>query len=68
QVILRFGDDDARTLAIIARLQADGVAYAGGARWRGLWVMRLSVIGWPTTDDDAVRTADAIVTAFRANT
>ena len=67
QLILRFGDDDARTLATIARLQADGVAYAGGAKWRGLWVMRLSVIGWSTTDDDAVRTADAIVAAFRAN-
>lgn len=67
QVILRFGDDDARTLATIVRLQADGVAYAGGAKWRGLWVMRLSVMGWPTTDDDAVRTADAIVAAFRAN-
>jgi glutamate/tyrosine decarboxylase-like PLP-dependent enzyme len=45
QAILRFGDDDARTLAAIARLQADGVAYAGGAKWRGKWVMRLSVIG-----------------------
>jgi glutamate/tyrosine decarboxylase-like PLP-dependent enzyme len=67
QLILRFGDDDAHTLATIARLQADGVAYAGGAKWRGLWVMRLSVIGWPTTDDDALRTADAIVAAFRAN-
>ena len=41
QAILRFGGDDARTLAAIARLQADGVAYAGGARWRGQWVMRI---------------------------
>lgn len=67
QAILRFGDDDARTLAAIARLQADGVAYAGGARWRGQWVMRISVSGWSTTDEDALRTADAIVAAWRSS-
>jgi glutamate/tyrosine decarboxylase-like PLP-dependent enzyme len=66
QAILRFGDDDTKTLGAIARLQADGVAYAGGARWRGQWVMRLSVSGWSTTDDDAARTAEAIVAAWRA--
>ncbi len=67
QAILRFGDDDTRTLAAIARLQADGVAYAGGARWRGRWVMRISVSGWSTTDEDALKTADAIVSAWRSN-
>lgn len=67
QAILRFGDDDARTLATIARLQADGVAYAGGAKWRGKWVMRISVSGWPTTDGDALRTVDAIVAAWRSS-
>jgi len=67
QAILRFGDDDARTLATIARLRADGVAFAGGARWRGQWVMRISVSNWSTTDDDARKTADAIVTAWRSN-
>jgi glutamate/tyrosine decarboxylase-like PLP-dependent enzyme len=66
QVILRFGDDDTSTLAAIARLQADGVAFAGGAKWRGQWVMRLSVSGWSTTDDDALKTADAIIAAWRA--
>lgn len=66
QVILRFGDDDARTLAAIARLQADGEAFAGGAKWRGQWVMRISVSGWATTTEDAARTADAIVAAWRA--
>lgn len=67
QAILRFGDDDERTLATIARLQADGVAFAGGARWRGKWVMRISVSGWPTTLQDAGRTADAIISAWRAS-
>ena len=49
------------------RLQADGVAYAGGAKWRGRWVMRISVSGWSTTDVDALETADAIVVAWRSN-
>mgnify|MGYP003336755522 CR=1 FL=1 len=32
QLILRFGDDDKRTLGTIDRLQQDGVAFAGGAK------------------------------------
>lgn len=67
QAILRFGGSDERTLATIARLQADGVAYAGASKWKGQWVMRISVSGWATSDDDARRTAAAIVAAFRAN-
>ena len=67
QAILRFGDDDAKTLATIARLQADGIAFAGGGRWRGKWVMRISVSGWPTNGQEAGRTADAIVAAWRAS-
>jgi hypothetical protein len=66
QLILRFGDDDQRTLGTIDRLQQDGVAFAGGAKWMGKWVMRVSVSGASTTDDDARRTAQAIVTAWRA--
>jgi glutamate/tyrosine decarboxylase-like PLP-dependent enzyme len=66
QVMLRFGDDDQRTLGTIARLQSDGEAFAGGARWQGKWVMRVSVSGSATTDDDARRTARAIVAAWRA--
>ncbi|HYF07572.1 MAG TPA: aminotransferase class V-fold PLP-dependent enzyme, partial [Acetobacteraceae bacterium] len=63
QVILRFGDDDAATRRTIARLQADGVCFAGGAQWKGRWVMRISVSGWPTTEADAQRSAEAIRTA-----
>ncbi len=66
QLILRFGDDDQRTLGTIDRLQQDGVAFAGGARWMGKWVMRVSVSGASTTDEDALRTARAIVAAWRA--
>jgi glutamate/tyrosine decarboxylase-like PLP-dependent enzyme len=66
QAILRFGDDDTSTLAAIARLQADGVAFAGGAKWRDQWVMRISVSGFSTTDADALKTAEAIIAAWRA--
>jgi hypothetical protein len=66
QVILRFGTDaspaagDALTEQTIAAVQADGTCFAGGARWRERWVMRLSVIGHGTTEADAIRSADAI--------
>ena len=66
QLILRFGDDDQRTLGTIDRLQQDGVAFAGGAKWMGRWVMRVSVSGASTTDEDALRTARAIVAAWKA--
>jgi glutamate/tyrosine decarboxylase-like PLP-dependent enzyme len=66
QLILRFGDDDQRTLGTIARLQDDGVAFAGGAKWQGRWVMRVSVSGGSTTDQDALATARAIIAAWRA--
>jgi glutamate/tyrosine decarboxylase-like PLP-dependent enzyme len=66
QAILRFGDDDRKTLDTIARLQADGVAFAGGVRWRGVCAMRLSVSNYSTTEAEAARTAEAIVAAWRA--
>lgn len=66
QLILRFGDDDQRTLGTIDRLQQDAVAFAGGAKWMGKWVMRVSVSGASTTDDDARRSAEAIIAAWKA--
>ena len=72
QAIVRFGaeasaeEGDRLTLATIARVQHEGQCFVGGAQWRGRWVMRLSVIGGETTQDDATRAADAIVSAWRA--
>ena len=66
QVIVRFGDDDAATREVIAGLQKDGTCYAGGALWRGQWVLRLSVIGGPTTEHDIDRSADAIIEVWRS--
>jgi len=70
QVLVRFegpdGDDDRATREVIARVQADGTCWAGGAVWRGRQVMRISVSNWSTSDDDIDRSAEAILRCYRA--
>jgi glutamate/tyrosine decarboxylase-like PLP-dependent enzyme len=71
QVIVRFGSGESAergdeiTQQVIARLQRDGTCFAGGAKWRGRQVMRVSVIGGGTTDRDGARSAEAMLLAFR---
>ncbi|WP_428032743.1 pyridoxal phosphate-dependent decarboxylase family protein [Ancylobacter sp.] len=71
QVAVRFGTDadeavgDALTLAAIAALQQEGTCFAGSAKWRGRWILRLSIIGASTTEDDIRLSAQAIVRAWR---
>ncbi|MDB5680238.1 MAG: pyridoxal-dependent decarboxylase [Sphingomonas bacterium] len=65
QFMLRFGDDDAATLATVQRVQDDAVAWIGAAQWRGQWVMRVSVCSAATTMADAALTAEAIIAAWR---
>ena len=70
QLIVNFGSGSAAerkalTEAVIARVQADGVLFAGGAQWRDDWVMRLSVISAVTTDADIDLSADAVIAAWR---
>jgi glutamate/tyrosine decarboxylase-like PLP-dependent enzyme len=66
QVLVRFGDDDAATAAVIARVQDDGTCWLGGTRWHGVAAMRVSVSGWQTRESDADRSAEAILEAWRA--
>jgi glutamate/tyrosine decarboxylase-like PLP-dependent enzyme len=71
QVIVSFGDGSSAarrkaTEAVIARVQRDGILFAGGAEWRGDWVMRLSITGGGTSAADVDRSADAIIAAWRA--
>jgi glutamate/tyrosine decarboxylase-like PLP-dependent enzyme len=66
QVLVRFADSDAVTDAVIARVQQDGTCWAGGSRWQGKAVMRISVSGWQTTRADADRSADAILAALHS--
>ena len=66
QALVRFGDDDAATEAVIARVQREGTCWLGGTVWHGMAAMRVSVSGWQTTAADADRSAEAIAAAWRA--
>ena len=66
QVLVRFGDDDTLTNAVIEQVQRDGTCWLSGSTFGGRAVMRISVVGWQTTVADAHRSADAIITAARA--
>ena len=61
QVLVRFGDDDARTDAVIEAVQRDGTAWMGGTTFRGRRAMRISVSHWATTQDDVDRSADVVL-------
>jgi glutamate/tyrosine decarboxylase-like PLP-dependent enzyme len=65
QVMVRFGGDDAVTDAVIARVQQSGECWMGGTMWQGLRLMRISVSGHATTDDDVDRSIEALLVAFR---
>jgi len=65
QVLVRFRDpagldDDARTSAVIAGIQADGTTWAGSTVWRGRTALRISVSGWKTADADVEAAVRAI--------
>ncbi|UVC10960.1 aspartate aminotransferase family protein [Rhizobium sp. TH2] len=71
QAIIRFGGHlgdeagDAMTVETVAELQRDGRLFAGGAKWRGRQVMRLSVCNYQTDLEQAEIDADAIIKAYR---
>ena len=66
QALVRFGDDDDRTRAVITSVQEDGTCWAGGTTWHGMAAMRISVSSWATTDEDIDRSAEAIIRCFRS--
>ncbi len=65
QFMIRFGDDDALTSAVIDTVQRDAIAFLGGASWRGQWVMRGSVSSVATTMAEAETSVAAIIDAWR---
>jgi glutamate/tyrosine decarboxylase-like PLP-dependent enzyme len=67
QVLVRFGDDDAHTDAVIDEIQREGTCWVSASRWHGRAVMRISVVGWQTTAADAERSAAAILAAHRGS-
>jgi glutamate/tyrosine decarboxylase-like PLP-dependent enzyme len=66
QVLVRVGDDDARTAATLAAVQADGTCWPSGTTWQGRACIRLSVSNWQTTAIDVDRSVEALVRAARA--
>jgi glutamate/tyrosine decarboxylase-like PLP-dependent enzyme len=59
-------DHDRHTDRVIAAIQADGEAYFGGATWRGMRVMRISVSNWRTNGDDVRRVVEAVARCVAA--
>ena len=64
QVLVRFGDDDDLTRAVIAGVQKEGTCWLGGTTWQGKAAMRVSVSNWATSEEDIARSADAILRVF----
>ena len=70
QGLVRFraedGQHDRRTDAVIARIQANGVAWFGGVTWNGCRAMRVSVCNWATTGRDIDLTVASVRDAVAA--
>jgi glutamate/tyrosine decarboxylase-like PLP-dependent enzyme len=66
QVLVRFGDDDATTDAVVEAAQADGTCWMGPTTWRRRRAMRISVSNWATTLSDVDRSCAAILACARA--
>jgi len=57
-------DDDQRTDAVIAAVNASGEAFFGGVTWRGRRAMRISVSNWRTSQADVARAIAAVRAAL----
>jgi glutamate/tyrosine decarboxylase-like PLP-dependent enzyme len=64
QVLVRFGDDDELTRAVVERVQREGEAWFGSTVWQARAAVRISFSNWSTTDADVDRTAAAIASAL----
>ena len=64
QVLVHF-KDDAITQQVIAKVQAEGTCWAGGAFWQNQQAMRISVSNWSTSEEDIDRSAEAILKCYR---
>jgi glutamate/tyrosine decarboxylase-like PLP-dependent enzyme len=66
QFMLRFGGSDELTLAVVAAVQEDAVAFIGASQWRGEWVMRVSVSSIETSLADAELTIESVQRSWQA--
>jgi glutamate/tyrosine decarboxylase-like PLP-dependent enzyme len=61
QVLVRFGNDDDTTRAVIAGVQQEGTCWLGGTTWQGRAAMRISFSNWATSEEDVARSAEAVL-------
>lgn len=64
QVLVRIGDSDELTRAVITRVQNEGTCWLAGTSWKGKAAMRISVSNWATSEEDVARSAQAILAAI----
>ena len=62
QVLFRFEDDE-RTQAILAAVQSEGEAWMSPTTWDGRFTIRISIVGWRTSERDVERTVAAFARA-----
>jgi len=65
QALVRFGDDDELTRAVVSGVQNEGTCWLSGTNWHGEAAMRISVSNWATSEEDIARSAAAIVGVYR---
>src|SRR3954469_19878417 len=65
QVLVRFGDDDATTDAVVSAVQRSGECWMGATSWHGMRLMRISVSNWTTAPADVDRSVDAVTHAWK---
>jgi glutamate/tyrosine decarboxylase-like PLP-dependent enzyme len=65
QVLFRFADDE-RTQSILAAVQREGEAWMSPTTWDGRFTIRISVVGWRTSERDVERTVAAFARAVQA--
>jgi glutamate/tyrosine decarboxylase-like PLP-dependent enzyme len=66
QVLVRFGDDDKLTRAVVRAVQDDGTCWLTGTTWQGRAAVRISVSNWTTDSSDVDRSVAAILRAARS--
>ena len=67
QVLVRIGDDDERTRAVAAAVQASGVTWLGTTVRQGKTALRISVCDHATDDADVAAAAEAVLRAVAGN-
>jgi glutamate/tyrosine decarboxylase-like PLP-dependent enzyme len=66
QLMLRFGESDQATLATVEEVKRRGRIFVGPAKWRGEWVMRISVSNYATGPEQLGPVHDEIAGAWEA--